>query len=218
MEKVCNVGVVLSGGKGVRAGSSLPKQYHSICGKMIIEYVIDEFKKSLHTDVIIVAAEECWFEKLEKLGCVCVAGGLERNDTVRNVIDYVKEKYPACEKILFHDSARPQVMAQYIDECFELLDSKEGVITTARITDSLGLKDSEPVDRNQYYLIQTPEAFRFNVLEQYFNRDSKWTAIVQQLPIEADIYLNYNLNTNIKITYPDDFGYFKMLVEGGKQK
>lgn len=218
MEKICNVGVVLSGGKGVRAGSNLPKQYHSVCGKMIIEYVIDEFKKSLHTDVIIIAAEECWFEKLESLDCICVAGGLERNDTVRNVIDYVKNNFPACEKILFHDAARPQVTAQYIDECFELLDSHEGVITTARITDSLGKKDSEPVERNNYYLIQTPEAFRFDILEPNFTRDSAWTAIVQQLPVQCDIFCNYNLTGNIKITYPDDFGYFQMMMERRQQK
>ncbi len=218
MNKVCNIGVVLSGGKGVRAGSNLPKQYHSVCGKMIIEYVIDAFRKSVHTDVIIIAAEECWFEKLKGLDCICVEGGLERNDTVRNLINYVKDNFPACEKILFHDSARPQVTAQYIDECFELLDSHDGVITTAHITDSLGMKGSEPIDRNLYYLIQTPEAFRFDLLEQYFTRDSSWSAIVQQLPAQADIYLNYNLAGNIKITYPDDFEYFQLMMERRQQK
>ena len=218
MNKICSVGVILSGGKGVRAGSDLPKQYHNICGKMIIEYAIDEFKKSVHTDVIIIAAEDCWFEKLESLGCVCVEGGKERNDTVRNVIDYVKNNFPECEKILFHDAARPQITAQYIDECFELLNHHEGVITTAHITDSLGMKGSEPIDRKDYYLIQTPEAFRFDLLEEHFTRESDWTAIAQQLPVQADIYLNYNLAGNIKITYPDDFEYFQLMIERRQQK
>ena len=213
MNKTCRIGVILSGGKGIRAGGNLPKQYHDVCGKMIIEYVIEEFKKSVHTDVIVIAAEDCWFEKLENLGCICVPGGKERNDTVRNVIDYVKEKYPECEKILFHDAARPQITAQYIDECFELLEHHEGVITTARITDSLGLKGSEAIDRSDYYLIQTPEAFQFDILEKHFTRESDWTAIVQQLPVRSDIYLNYNLTSNIKITYPDDFGYFQLMME-----
>lgn len=216
MDKICNVGVILSGGKGVRAGSELPKQYHSVCGKMIIEYIIDEFKKSKYTDVTIIAADESWFEKLGHLDCICVKGGLERNDTVQNVIDYVKEKIPLCEKILFHDAARPRITAQYIDECFEILDSYESVITTERITDSLGMKNSEPIDRNNYYLIQTPEAFQFNVLKQNFNRNSAWTAIIQQLPTHFKVFHNYNLRGNIKITYPEDFGYFQLMMERGK--
>ena len=79
MGNIRNVGVILSGGRGVRAGKELPKQYQEVCGKMIIEYVIDAFKQSVHTDVIIVAAETCYFEELKKFGCICVEGGKERN-------------------------------------------------------------------------------------------------------------------------------------------
>ena len=218
MSNIRNVGVILSGGRGVRAGQGLPKQYHKVCGKMIIEYVMDAFKQSAHADVILVAAEQSYFEELKAFGCICVEGGKERNETVRNVIDYVKENIPECEKILFHDSARPQITAQYIDECFELLDNHDSVITTAHITDSLSNRELGPVERSNYYLIQTPEAFRFGMLEKYFTKDSQWTAIVQQLPPEADIYLNYNMAKNMKITYPEDFGYFQMLVEGGHLK
>lgn len=213
MKKVRNIGVILSAGKGVRAGANLPKQYVKVNGKMIVEYVIEAFKQSLETDIILIVAEESRKKELDTFDCAFVTGGVERNDTVQNVIDYVKKNYPEREKILFHDSARPMITAQYIDECFRLLDSHESVITTAHITDSLGKKESEAVDRSNYYLIQTPEAFQFDVLESYFRRDSKWTAIVQQLPKEASVYLNYNLARNIKITYPEDFEYFRLMIE-----
>ena len=138
-----NIGVILSAGKGVRAGGKLPKQYIKVQGKLIVEYAIEAFKQSSETDVILIAAEEDWGEELKKLDCTFVAGGSERNDTVQNVIDYVKNKYPECEKILFHDSARPMITTEYIDECFRLLDSYESVITTAHITDSLGKKEAK---------------------------------------------------------------------------
>ncbi|MBO5178247.1 MAG: 2-C-methyl-D-erythritol 4-phosphate cytidylyltransferase [Lachnospiraceae bacterium] len=218
MSNIRNVGVILSGGRGVRAGHGLPKQYHKVCGKMIIEYVIEAFKQSAQTDVILVAAEPGYFEELKAIGCICVEGGRERNETVRNVINYVKENLSECEKILFHDSARPQITPQYIDECFELLENHDSVITTAHITDSLSHREFGPVERSEYYLIQTPEAFQFGILEKHFTKESEWTAIVQQLPSGADVYLNYNLAKNMKITYPEDFGYFQMLVEGGYLK
>lgn len=213
MKKIDNIGVILSGGKGVRAGGNMPKQYHKVCGKMIIEYVVEAFKESNYTDVVIIAAEECWHEELNRLGCICISGGLERNDTIQNVIDYVKENIPTCKKILFHDAARPRITSRYIDECFTLLDSYEAVITTAHITDSLGKKHSRPIDRSNYYLIQTPEAFQFDILEQCFTKDSEWTAIVQQLPEQSSVFCNYNFAGNLKITYPNDFEYFQQMIE-----
>ena len=216
MSNICNVGVILSGGRGVRAGSDIPKQYHKVCDRMVIEYVIDEFKKSVNTEVIIIAAEKYYFDKLKSFDCIFVEGGKERNDTICNVIDYVKKSIPKCKNILFHDSARPQITAQYIDECFKLLDTHDSVITAAYITDSLNKADNSPVERNNYYLIQTPEAFKFELLEKYFTNESQWTAIAQQLPAEADIYPNYNLIRNIKITYPEDFEYFQFITERRK--
>lgn len=218
MNDVKNIGVILSGGRGVRAGCALPKQYQTVNGKKIIEYVIDAFKESASVDRIIIAAEKFYFNGLSQYGCVCVESGKERNDTVRNVIDYIKKNESRCINVLFHDSARPQVTAEYIDECFELLSSHDSVITAAHITDSLGKSESIPIDRTDYYLIQTPEAFRFEPLEKCFVRESKWTAIVQQLPIGSDVYLNYNLKRNLKITYPEDFKYFQFISESRTNK
>ncbi|MGN1105364.1 MAG: 2-C-methyl-D-erythritol 4-phosphate cytidylyltransferase [Huintestinicola sp.] len=218
MDNIKNIGVILSGGKGLRAGGNIPKQYQSVNGRMIIEYVAEAFRNSKETDLIIIAADKAYHSLLDPLQCECIEGGKERNDTVRNVLDHIKEKYPKCEKVLFHDSARPMIISEYIDECFTLLDEHYGVITTSRITDSLGKVNSGPVERSDYYLIQTPEAFRFNILEKNFSSSSEWTAIVQQLPEDTDIFRNFNLTKNMKITYPEDFMYFSYITESRTTK
>lgn len=213
MELKCNIGVILAGGRGIRAGGNIPKQYRKVKGKRIIEYVFEAFENASAIDKIIVAAEECFFSEVENLGCICVPGGKERNDTIRSVLDYIKKYEPSCEYVLFHDSARPLVTSKYIDSCMELLKEYDAVITASHITDSLGKIQSGPIDRNDYYLIQTPEAFRFLMLDKYFKRESDCTAIVQQLPESAGVYRSYGLGKNLKMTYPEDFKYFEFITE-----
>ncbi len=213
MRKKCNIGVILAGGKGLRAGKMLPKQYCSVKGRMIIDYVYEAFELSDSIDIIIIAADKDYFDYFRKYDCICIEGGKERNDTVRNVLDYIIDNEIDCEKILFHDSARPCIESNYINECMEQLNKNDAVITTAKITDSLGKNKSGAIDRTDYYLIQTPEAFIFSKLEKCFSRQSQWTAIVQQLPKEASVFCNYSMGKNLKITYPEDFKYFEFILD-----
>lgn len=208
-----NVGVILSGGSGKRAGTTIPKQYCKVKDKMVIEYVIDAFKKSKLIDAIIIAADQTYYEYIEKYDCILVEGGKERKDTINNVLEYVKSSSIECEKIIFHDSARPLIKSEYLDECIQLLDEYESVITTSKITDSLGCISGENVARENYFLIQTPEAFVFQTLYNNFDVKQEYTAIVQYLKDKSRVYNNYNLTDNMKITYSSDFRHFEYKLE-----
>ena len=50
-----NSGIILAGGMGGRFGSKIPKQYMSLNGKLVIQYVIDAFINSnLFNEIIVV--------------------------------------------------------------------------------------------------------------------------------------------------------------------
>lgn len=206
-----NIGVILAGGSGIRFGANIPKQYQKVNNKEIISFVISAFKKSLLTDKIIVVSGINYLTKIEETyGVTAIEGGNNRNTTVYNAITYIKSFIPNASKIVFADSVRPMITPEYIDRVFGLLDSYDGVITVAKITDSLHLIGQGIVDREKYWLIQTPEAFRMQILSE-FDPNSKATAIVNQFE-KRNIYYCDELNNNFKITYPQDLKIVKALL------
>lgn len=203
-----NISVVLSGGKGLRFGGKEPKQYHLLNGKAVISYVVDTLERSAQTDKILIVASQPLNYNADY-----VKGGATHNESVKNGLDYIQDKYPYCKNVLFVDSVRPFITAKTVDAYFAALTEYEAVITAQHITDSLGKNGEQFVDRMDYYLIQKPEAFRFDLLYQYFDAQSTHTAIVQQLPAAARIYKYFDIGMNIKITYPDDLAIAEQLMK-----
>ncbi len=205
-----NISIILSGGTGARFGNNSPKQYNTLCGKEIIGYVADSLK---NTKTLIVCTENDMERLSAAYGAECALAGNSHNASVKSGLEYIKSRYPDCEKVLFADAARPFLKPSTVDEYFTLLDSFDAVITARHITDSLGCDGKQFVDRSSFYLIQKPEAFRFEMLHNCFSASSPATAIVQQLPLEAKIKRYFITEHNLKITYPGDLPLAKYFME-----
>lgn len=209
-----NITVIISGGVGERFGSSEPKQYVSLLGKSIIEYVIETAKKSVDTDRIVIAAALEYHERFKQYyGVECCASGETHNKTVRHAIDYIAENYADCKKVCFVDSVRPFVTPDLIDTHFGFLDDYDAVITAQKITDSLGNGNRTFVNRDDYFLIQKPESFKFTIIKDSFSDVSQTTAVVQQMPAGSRIKNFFWLENNLKITYPQDLLIAQALME-----
>ena len=209
-----NISVILSGGTGARFENSLPKQYNALYGKEVIGHVANSLQQSSQSNKIIIVSAKKDMERLSAAyETECALAGNTHNASVKNGLDYIKCHYPDCEKVLFVDAARPFLASNTVDEYFSLLDNFDAVITTRHITDSLGCDDKQFVDRSPYYLIQKPEAFRFDILYNCFSPDSPATAIVQQLPLEAKIKKYFIAEHNLKITYPGDLPLAEYLMK-----
>lgn len=209
-----NIAIILSAGSGQRFNDNLPKQYHKINDRMVVEYVIDEVKKSKLIDDVVFVASNFYLAIFlcEQYGMRFVEGGKTRSISIANGLDYIKEHYPNVEKIIVFDSARPFVKSYLISEYMDLLDEYDGVITTCAITDSLGDYENNNINRDNYYLIQAPEAFKFRVIYEYFDRNSSITSMVQQLPVGSNIYQFFDFPNNMKITYHDDLEIARVLM------
>lgn len=200
-----NVSMILSGGSGSRFGTDLPKQYNRLLGKEVISYSIEALKKSNSTDVIIVICDNSFAERLtSQYDVICVTGGSSRNASLRKGLDYIKVNFPECEKVFITEAARPFITAELVDKYFEYLDEYDGVITTKHITDSLGKYGEHITMRDEYYLVQAPEAFEFNAIYNSFDAESSITATSQQLPANSKVIKYFDFTRNMKITYPED--------------
>ena len=55
-----NIALILSGGTGTRAGTSIPKQYVEVCGKPVISYCIETLSRHSRIDALLIAASADW--------------------------------------------------------------------------------------------------------------------------------------------------------------
>lgn len=203
-----NICLILSAGLSTRFANDMPKQYHLLAGKEVLAYSIDGVCKSKLADKTIISASENFIANISELyrqySVEIITGGDTRNQSLRNGLECIKARYPQCEKIFINEAARPFITGILVDDYFTKLNEYDAVITTQYITDSLGRIGEHITDRSQYYMIQAPEAFRFDLLYDNFQANSPITATVQQLPPGCRIYRNFDFRHNIKITYPED--------------
>ena len=214
-----NIGIILAGGIGSRFGADKPKQYCKILGKEMILYSIDAFKNAKKIDDFIVVLDKEQFEKGEiasKYNVKTVLGGSSRNASFKNALNYIAKNYPTCEKIVENNAACPMITSEVLDKYMSFLDEYDYVETAFKITDALGAYDKRDCDREDFYLIQAPDAYRFKLLYKYFDSESPLCHPAQQLPKNTKGYQYFDYGANYKVTYPYDLEIVEILMKNKK--
>jgi 2-C-methyl-D-erythritol 4-phosphate cytidylyltransferase len=202
------VGIILSGGTGGRFNSTIPKQYMSLNGTLVIQYVIDAFQESKLFDEIVIVLDSKYIKLLKNCESIrFVDAGNTRNLSIQNGLN-------ACPNntnyVLFHDAVRPFIKAEDLPQYLEALKDCDAAITSVKITDAMFPKFE---DRTRHNLIQTPESFRFKVLKEIFNENNNdYIAIYQHL-ISSNIGLIELTHQNMKITYAQDLYVAEQLMK-----
>ena len=202
-----NVLVILSGGVGERFNAICPKQYTLLKGKKLLDYSIEEMLKSLRADKVLLVLNEDPREEARirnQYGLDIVTGGKTRADSFQNALNYINRNHFECKKVVFHESARPLVKHEIIDKYFDLLDVYDYVETCKKITDSLGSYIMKAPRREDYYLIQAPEAYRLAILNQYYDSHSDIYFAGNQFPSFVKGYQCFEVVNNYKLTTPED--------------
>lgn len=210
-----SIGIILAGGIGSRFGADKPKQYCKIFDKEMIWYSIDAFRraKSIDDFIVVVDANEMQSGRLaQEYGVTLVQGGNTRNESFKNALDYINKTFPDCEKIIENNAACPMITPELIDEFMDLLDEYDYVNTAYKITDALGSYKDRIANREDFYLIQAPDAYRFPLLYKHFDKDSELCHPAHQLPLTATEYRYFDYTDNYKVTYPDDIKIVEMMM------
>lgn len=214
-----NIGIILAGGIGSRFKGDKPKQYYQINGKEMISYVINAFKDAETIDDFIVVLDESEFNSgriAADYGVKTVMGGKTRNHSLKNALDYIKENHPDCEKVIENNAACPMITPKVINDIINLLDDNDYVQCTYKITDALGSYKERVVDREDYFLIQSPDAYRFPLLYSCFDADNPNGHPAVQLPLDAKGYNYFDFQPNIKVTYPEDLRIVELVMNREK--
>ena len=211
-----NIGIVLAGGIGQRFGGDRPKQYYLIRGKEMIAYSIELFRaaKTIDDFVVVLNPEEFESGRIAgQYGVRTVCGGRTRNHSLKNALDYIAREFPDCERIIENNAACPLTKPETIDEYIGLLGDYDFVQTTLKITDALGSYTDRTVDRENYFLIQAPDAYRFGLLRKHFDPDHPNGHPAAQLPDSAKGYNAFAGGRVFKVTHPDDIRIVECLMD-----
>ena len=168
--------VVLAAGEGVRAGGR--KQFRQAGGKSVLEHAVEGLLavREIRGILVVVPADAVdevrrQFEGVERIVDV-VAGGATRNLSSRAGLAALPA---SCELVLIHDAARPFASPALIRRVMRAARETGAAIPAVEVADSTvelhvdgGLR--RYLERSRLRAVQTPQAFRRDVLEEAFRR------------------------------------------------
>lgn len=220
-----NIVFLMAGGVGNRFGADRPKQYLDLNGRPVIDYVIDAIDNSNSVDGVIVYAgseyikySELLSSKIANKEFIFIETGKDRYTNFKNGFKYIEDNNLDCNKILIVDAVAPFITPELIDDYFDKLSEYDAVITAQKITGALGNYDYDPLDREEFYMTQSPEGFRYPLISKYLNPEATTQELAWHLPKECTKYLNFNFKNNLKLTYDFELEYARGLMKAIKEE
>lgn len=215
--------VIVAGGKGLRMGGDIPKQFLPVNGKPILMRTIERFveydEKIVVCLVLPEAHFEYWGELCREYGFTTshqlVKGGETRYHSVRNGLYSIPEEEAL---VAVHDGVRPFVSIETIATTFEEAEKWGAVVPVIDSVDSLRRLEgsrSVAVDRSLYKLVQTPQTFRYDILKRAYDLPYREIFTDDASVVEAsgvEVKLVEGNRENIKITTNYDLKIASALV------
>lgn len=213
--------IIVAGGKGLRMGTDIPKQFLPIGGKPVLMRTLERFREySEALQIILVlpkAQQDYWYQLCEEyhfnVEYMLADGGETRFHSVQNGLALVPDD--AHGVVGVHDGVRPFPSVDVIHNCYETARSAKAVIPVVPVVETLRHITEGTKPRGDYRLVQTPQCFDIQLLkaanEQPYNDGFTDDASV----VEAfgfDITLVEGNRENIKITTPYDLKIAEVLL------
>lgn len=172
--------LTVAGGRGVRAGDGLPKQYRGLLGKSVLARTLEAMHQAAPQATLIVAIHaddaELYRASVAELSEKAQArllepaiGGATRQLSVRNGLGGAGGALPAPEIVLIQDAARPFADAALIGRAIEAARVHGAAVPGLPLADTVKQIDAHGVvtatpDRASLRFVQTPQSFAFPLI------------------------------------------------------
>ncbi len=218
--------IIVAGGKGLRMGGDIPKQFMKIGGEPVLMHTLRRFREySEKLNIILVLPhdqQDYWQQLCQEhhfdVKHQVVDGGETRFDSSKNGLSAIPDDAEGVVGI--HDGVRPFVSVEVIDRCFETARDEYACIPVLPVTDTLRYIDphggGKNVMRSDYRIVQTPQAFDIALLKQAFNRPYQESFTDDASVVEAlgcQVQMVEGNRENIKITTPFDLAVAETLMK-----
>ncbi len=212
------VALIPAAGRGRRMGAGRPKAFLPLNGAPLLAHTLRKFEDCPSvTEILPLVPEEevgfcselvrnSGFQKISRV----LPGGPERQDSV-----YIGlQAASAADFVLIHDGARPFISAALIEKLLSEAERWGAVVAALPVGDTLKEVSEageivRTLDRSRFWVMQTPQCFRYDLIAQAHARARKEgflgtddAALVERLGVPVRVFPGSRLN--IKITTPED--------------
>jgi 2-C-methyl-D-erythritol 4-phosphate cytidylyltransferase len=206
--------LLVAGGKGLRMGSAIPKQFLPLNGKPVLYYAAKVFLDTFPDIkiILVLPQEHISYGNIllqafdNRIDLTIVAGGETRFHSVRNGLQEVEDDHI----VFIHDSVRPLINMDLIKRCYEQTIEKGSAIPAVAVTDSIRQWNNTgyvAINRDHLRSIQTPQTFKASLIKAAFRQDYSESFTDEATVLESTgtaAHLIEGLKANIKITTPED--------------
>jgi len=213
--------IIVAGGKGLRMGGDIPKQFLPVCGKPVLMRTMEAFHTydaAIHIILVLPVSQQAYWKELCQeyqfsLSHDIANGGDTRFHSVMNGLAMVEGN----GLVGVHDGVRPFVSQEVIARCYEEAEACKAVIPVIDVVETvrhLTEEGSETVPRDRYKLVQTPQVFEVELLRRAYQQTYTDLFTDDASVVEAlgeKVYLVKGNRENIKLTTPFDLKLAEML-------
>ena len=217
--------IIVAGGKGLRMGGDIPKQFLPIKGKPVLMRTLEAFHAyDEQMELILVLPldhQPYWKSLCEEyhftLSHRIANGGETRFHSVKNGLALVDDVDGV---VGVHDGVRPFVAQSVIDACYSEAAAGKAVVPVVDVVETVrhltGNDASETVPRADYKLVQTPQVFPVALLKKayeqpYIPHFTDDASVVEALGCQ--VALVQGNRENIKLTTPFDLKVAEALID-----
>lgn len=213
----------------MRLGAGRHKALVEIGGQALVRLALEPFRGIEHiVEAIVVAPQGAMTEIGKALQGVdwphcelrLVAGGETRQASVHNGIKTIGTEVSL---VCVHDAARPLVTRSTVLRVLAAASEHGAATAGSRPADSLRIDRedgrTEPLDRDKAWLVETPQAFRYEVIKKAHDRAAATRvtatddASLAELCAGARVSVVESDALNMKITNPRDLQVVRSILE-----
>lgn len=232
-----NIAIIIAGGSGHRMGQDIPKQFINVYDKPILIYTLEGFQKHPLIDAIEVVCIDGWHDILRayskqfnitKLNWI-VSGGNTGQESIRNGVDFLRDKCSSDDIIIIHDGIRPLVESYVLSDVINKCSEYGNAVTAMPYNEQIFITDDDfsttkYIPRETLRRVSTPQAYKFGKLEWAYHEayekeigiyGSSYTNTMM-VELGEKLYFAAGSDKNIKLTTKDDLEIFKAYLKADK--
>ena len=206
--------IIVAGGKGLRMGGEVPKQFMPVGGLPVLMRTMMRFREyspDLHIILVLPKAQQEYWRSLCRqhqfnMPYLLAQGGRTRFHSVQNGLMLIPDD--ARGLVGVHDGVRPFVSVEVIGRCYEAARKAKAVIPVTPVVETLRhIPTQKNVLRSDYCMVQTPQVFDIQLLKEANRQPYQDSFTDDASVVEAcghEVAMVDGNRENIKITTPFD--------------
>ena len=219
--------IIVAGGKGLRMGSDIPKQFLPVGGRPVLMRTIERFREySADLQIILVlpkAQQDYWRQLCQEYnfplpqqegdrgGAYQLAdGGETRFHSVQHGLALIPDDARGIVGV--HDGVRPFPSVEVIARCYETARTHKAVVPVIPVVETLRHVTEGTKPRSDYRLVQTPQTFDIQLLKAA-NRAANGFAVGSPQNTPAALAATYTDDASVV----EAFGFDITLVDGNRE-